>query len=68
MRSVGGDWESLPNRGPPNIHEHVNFYAKASLGSTCISSDPLESPYEKSAWRRYNLTAHYAFTLTFTIV
>lgn len=30
MRNVGGDWHGLKDRGPLNIHEHVNFYAKAS--------------------------------------
>lgn len=30
MRNVGGDWDGLKDRGPLNIHEHVNFYAKVS--------------------------------------
>lgn len=28
MLNVGGNWTALPERGPLNINEHVNFYAK----------------------------------------
>lgn len=30
MHSVGGNWTRLEDRGPLNINEHVNFYAKVS--------------------------------------
>jgi hypothetical protein len=30
MLNVGGNWTALPERGPVNTNEHVNFYAKAS--------------------------------------
>jgi hypothetical protein len=30
MHNVGGNWTALPERGPMNINEHVNFYAKVS--------------------------------------
>lgn len=29
MHQVGGNWTRLEDRGPLNINEHVNFYAKA---------------------------------------
>ena len=31
MHNVGGNWTALPERGPLNINEHVDFYAKVSL-------------------------------------
>jgi len=30
MHQVGGNWTRLEDRGPLNINEHVNFYAKVS--------------------------------------
>jgi hypothetical protein len=28
MTQTGGNWTALPERGPLNLNEHVNFYAK----------------------------------------
>jgi len=30
MLQTGGNWTALPERGPLNNNEHVNFYAKVS--------------------------------------
>lgn len=28
MHNTGGDWTKIADRGPLNVNEHVNFYAK----------------------------------------
>lgn len=44
MHSVGGNWTRLVDRGPLNINEHVNFYAKVRQGRNkhWLTAEPLD--------------------------
>jgi hypothetical protein len=65
MHNTGGDWANLPNRGPLNVHEHVNFYAKVCFSiMSDVMTDHAQSLITKRDIPRSAVEAHMTTLLS----
>jgi hypothetical protein len=62
MLNVGGNWTALPERGPININEHVNFYAK--VGDCDSHQADIQSLLTKKPLSHSSISSHMSHLLS----